>query len=55
MDESMLPTKIRQEEDRREVDIIKFIKQNPGSITNQVIKYMDKKGSSKITTLKIIN
>ncbi len=55
MDESMLPTKIRQEEDRREVEIIKFIKQNPGSITNQVIKYMDKKGSSKITTLKIIN
>ena len=49
MHESMLATKIRQEEDMREVEIIKFIKQNPGSTTNQVVKYMDKNGSSKNT------
>ena len=54
MHESML-AKIRQEEDMREVKIIKFIKQNPGSTTNQVVKFMDKNGSSKITTLKKIN
>jgi hypothetical protein len=51
----MLTTKIRNEEDMREVDIIKFIKENPGSSTNQVVKYMDKNGSSKITTIKKIN
>ena len=51
----MLATKIRQEEDMREVEIIKFIKQNPGSSTNQVVKFMDKNGSSKITTIKKIN
>ena len=51
----MLTPKIRHEEDMREVEIIKFIKQNPGSTTNQVVKYMDKNGSSKITTLKTIN
>ena len=41
--------------DRREVEIIKFIKENPGSSTNQLVKYMDKNGSSKITTIKKIN
>jgi hypothetical protein len=51
----MLTTKIRHEEDMREVEIIKFIKENPGSSTNQVVKYMDKNGSSKITTIKKIN
>jgi len=55
MHESMLATKIRQEEDMREVEIIKFIKQNPGSTANQVVKYMDKNGSSKIATLKKID
>lgn len=52
MHESMLTTKIRHEEDMREVEIIKFIKQNPGSTTNQVVKHMR---SSKNTTLKKIN
>lgn len=51
----MLATKLRHEEDMREVEIIKFIKQNPGRTTNQVVKYMDKNGSSKITTLKKID
>ena len=51
----MLATKFRHEEDIREVKILKFIKQNPGSTTNQVVKYMDKNGSSKITTLKKID
>ena len=47
MHESMLTTKIHHEEDMREVEIIKFIKQNPGSTTNQVVKYMGRNGSSK--------
>jgi hypothetical protein len=51
----MLATKLRHEEDMREIEIIKFIKQNPGRTTNQVVKYMDKNGSSKITTLKKID
>ena len=51
----MLTTKIPHEGDKREVEIIKFIKENPGSSTNQVVKYMDKNGSSKITTIKKIN
>lgn len=51
----MLATKFRHEEDIREVKILKFIKQNPGSTTNQVVKYMDKNGSSKITTLRKID
>ena len=55
MHESMLTTKIRHEEDMREVEIIKFIKQNPGSTTNQVVKYMGRNGSSKNSTLKKIN
>lgn len=52
MHESMLTTKIRHEGDMREVEIIKFIKQNPGCTTNQVVNHM---GSSKNTTLKKIN
>jgi hypothetical protein len=51
----MLTTRIPYEEDKREFGIIKFIKENPGSTTNQVVKYMDKNGSSKTTTLKKIN
>ena len=51
----MLTARIPHEEDMREVDIIKFIKEKPGSTTNQVVKYMNKNGSSKITTLKKIN
>jgi hypothetical protein len=51
----MLATKLRHEEDMREIEIIKFIKQNPGRTTNQVVKYMDKNGSSKITTIKKID
>jgi hypothetical protein len=51
----MLATKLRHKEDMREVEIINFIKQNPGRTTNQVVKYMDKNGSSKITTLKKID
>jgi len=51
----MLTTRILHEEDMREVKIIKFIKENPGSTTNQVVKYMDKNGSSKTTTLNKIN
>jgi hypothetical protein len=52
---SMLTSRVPYEEDMREVEIIKFIKQNPGSTTNQVVKYMGKNGSSKVTTLKKIN
>jgi hypothetical protein len=51
----MLTTRIPREEDIREVEIIKFIKENPGSTTNEVVKYMDKNGSKKNTTLKKIN
>ena len=40
MHESMLTTKIRHEGDMREVEIIKFIKQNPGCTTNQVVNHM---------------
>ena len=46
---------IGRHEDTREVDIIKYIKENPGRTINQVVKYMNKNGSSKITTLKKIN
>ena len=52
---SMVTTRIPYEEDMREVEIVKFVKQNPGSTTNQVVKYMDKNGSSKIATLKKID
>lgn len=52
---SMVTTRISYAEDMREVEIIKFIKQNPGSTTNQVVKYMVKNGSSKIATLKKID
>ena len=55
MHESMLTRKTRHKEDMKEVEIIKFIKQNPGSTTNQVVKYMDKNGSSKNSTLDKIN
>jgi len=43
------------EDDQREVAIINYIKVNPGTTINQVVKYMDKNGSSKMTTLKKID
>jgi hypothetical protein len=52
---SMVTTRIPFEEDMREGEIIKFVNQNPGSTTNQVVKYMVKNGSSKIATLKKID
>jgi len=51
----MLTPYSRQEEGRKEDEIIKFIRENPGTSTNQVVKYMDKNGSSKIITIKKIN